>query len=348
MGLAWPTDAAAAVPAHGRRRADPHDRQPGLPFAVVNNYGLSETTVVATSGVVARPATARPRSAAPITGVVAEVVDERPAAGRRRARPASWSIGGVAVGRGYLNRPELTAERFLDGPARAAVPHRRPGAPVRPTARSSSSGASTSSSASGASASSRPRSSPRSTRIRLSQASIIVGVGSVRRSPPARRLRRRRGRRRAPRRDELNEFLGRVPARAHAARRYSWLDELPLTHHGKIDRDALPAAVGSPSRPLARVRREAADAPAESREAISGPIIAELLSRRLEIRPGENFFLLGGHSMLGAQLIVRLEDLFGVEITLRYLFDHPTLGRDRRRGRAPDGRRARPGTSSTG
>ena len=38
----------------------------------------------------------------------------------------------------------------------------------------------------------------------------------------------------------------------------------------------------------------------------------------------ENFFLLGGHSMLGAQLIVRLEDMFGVEISLRYLFDHPT------------------------
>ena len=39
----------------------------------------------------------------------------------------------------------------------------------------------------------------------------------------------------------------------------------------------------------------------------------------------QNFFLLGGHSMLGAQLIVRLENLFGVEISLRYLFDHPTL-----------------------
>ena len=38
----------------------------------------------------------------------------------------------------------------------------------------------------------------------------------------------------------------------------------------------------------------------------------------------ENFFLLGGHSMLGAQLIVRLEDMFGVEIGLKYLFDHPT------------------------
>ena len=39
----------------------------------------------------------------------------------------------------------------------------------------------------------------------------------------------------------------------------------------------------------------------------------------------ENFFLLGGHSMLGAQLIVRLEDMFDVEIGLRFLFDHPTV-----------------------
>jgi acyl carrier protein len=44
-----------------------------------------------------------------------------------------------------------------------------------------------------------------------------------------------------------------------------------------------------------------------------------------ELGIDQNFFLLGGHSMLGAQLIVRVEDLFGVEISLRYLFDHPTL-----------------------
>jgi acyl carrier protein len=38
----------------------------------------------------------------------------------------------------------------------------------------------------------------------------------------------------------------------------------------------------------------------------------------------ENFFLIGGHSMLGAQLIARIERLYGVELPLRYLFDHPT------------------------
>jgi acyl carrier protein len=52
-------------------------------------------------------------------------------------------------------------------------------------------------------------------------------------------------------------------------------------------------------------------------------VVAELLDVE-EVGLDENFFLLGGHSMLGAQLIVRLEDMFGVEISLRYLFDHPT------------------------
>ena len=59
-------------------------------------------------------------------------------------------------------------------------------------------------------------------------------------------------------------------------------------------------------------------------EAAIAPVLSELLDVA-EIGSRENFFLLGGHSMLGAQLIVRLEKLFDVEITLRFLFDHPTL-----------------------
>ncbi|HLI56511.1 MAG TPA: phosphopantetheine-binding protein, partial [Actinomycetota bacterium] len=53
-------------------------------------------------------------------------------------------------------------------------------------------------------------------------------------------------------------------------------------------------------------------------------VVAELLEVG-SIGLHENFFLLGGHSMLGAQLIVRLEKIFDVEITLRFLFDHPTV-----------------------
>jgi acyl carrier protein len=39
----------------------------------------------------------------------------------------------------------------------------------------------------------------------------------------------------------------------------------------------------------------------------------------------DNFFMLGGHSLLGTQLIARIRDTFGVGITLRALFDNPTV-----------------------
>ena len=40
--------------------------------------------------------------------------------------------------------------------------------------------------------------------------------------------------------------------------------------------------------------------------------------------PNDNFFLLGGNSLLGAQVIAQVRDTFGVELSLLGLFDHPT------------------------
>ena len=149
------------------------------------------------------------------------------------------------------------------------------------------------------------------------EASVAVGVG---RSSAERRLVAylvaSDGER--PHRDELAGFLGESLPDYMVPSSFVWLDQLPLTEHGKIDRDALPAPVdtvrGGPAdgRPLTRV------------EAGTAFVVAELLDIE-EIGLNENFFLLGGHSMLGAQLIVRLEDMFGAEIGLKYLFEHPTL-----------------------
>ena len=122
-----------------------------------------------------------------------------------------------------------------------------------------------------------------------------------------------------PSRTELDAFLGRsLPAHVIPSS-YVWLDELPLTSHGKIDRDALPSPVGPDDHP---VLLEASN----EIEAQTAAVVAELLGVD-EVGVDEDFFLLGGHSMLGAQVIVRLEDLFGVEVTLRSLFDHPTVAR---------------------
>ena len=53
-------------------------------------------------------------------------------------------------------------------------------------------------------------------------------------------------------------------------------------------------------------------------------MVGELLNLEA-IALEDNFFLLGGHSLLGAQLFARLRQAFGVDITLRSLFEAPTI-----------------------
>jgi len=52
-------------------------------------------------------------------------------------------------------------------------------------------------------------------------------------------------------------------------------------------------------------------------------IIANLLGLD-KVGVNENFFLIGGHSLLGTQLIARVRDAFGVDLSLRSIFDLPT------------------------
>jgi acyl carrier protein len=43
------------------------------------------------------------------------------------------------------------------------------------------------------------------------------------------------------------------------------------------------------------------------------------------IHPNDNFFLLGGHSLLGAQLLAEIQRTFNIELSLRTVFDFPTI-----------------------
>jgi acyl carrier protein len=97
------------------------------------------------------------------------------------------------------------------------------------------------------------------------------------------------------------------------------IDVLPLNNSGKVDRGALPAP--SPANTLRDTTFAAPRTPIEER-------IAAILSSLLDlgqVSVDDNFFLLGGHSLLGTQLIARVRDAFGVELGLRTLFDAPTV-----------------------
>jgi acyl carrier protein len=96
-------------------------------------------------------------------------------------------------------------------------------------------------------------------------------------------------------------------------------DVLPLTRHGKVDRAALP-----PPSPANVLQDEGSAEPCTETEQRVAEMLGEFLNLDA-IGLDDNFFLLGGHSLLGAQLIARLRDAFGVEITLRSLFEAPTV-----------------------
>ncbi|MEE4540410.1 amino acid adenylation domain-containing protein [Streptomyces sp. V4-01] len=95
------------------------------------------------------------------------------------------------------------------------------------------------------------------------------------------------------------------------------LDALPLLPNGKVDRRALPEPVRDSGSPDARPR------PGGAREDLLAGIFADVLQRP-SVGPHDDFFDLGGHSLLAMRLISRVRGVLGADLAVRTLFEHPT------------------------
>jgi amino acid adenylation domain-containing protein len=292
-----------------------------------NMYGPTETTIWSATGRVRLEDVAAARAAGaraveigpPIANTLLCVLDAR---GRLvpRGVPGELCIGGLGLARGYLGQPELTAERFPEGPWPDELPGRlyRTGDRVRcdESGRLQFLGRVD------------RQVKLRGYRIELGEVEAVLragaGVGEavalLREDVPGdRRLVAyvvpRAGA--ACDAEELRRFAAtRLPDYMVPAACVT-LERLPLSPNGKVDRRALPA-------PQARAAGPAHVPPAGPTQAAVAAECADLLHVE-RVGAQDDFFALGGHSLLATRLVSRLRGRFGVELRLRQVFDRPTV-----------------------
>jgi amino acid adenylation domain-containing protein len=294
--------------------------------AIVNHYGPTETTVgVLTYWMTGDPIDA-PRQRFPIGRPLANVrayVLDAQGAPAPIGVTGELCIGGASITRGYLNRPELTAERF--------VPDRfsnEPGARLYRTG----------------------------DRARVLADGNVDFLGRVDHQVKVRGFRVELGEIEAAMRAENGvtdavvllredvpgdphlvgyvttaspESFATADLRAHLKQMLPdylvpsavvALSAWPLTPIGKLDRRALPAPEGRHGAEAAFV------APATPTEQRLGEIWSDVLGKSSGIiGANDDFFDLGGHSLLAARAAMRVRDAFGVDVSLAMFFETPTI-----------------------
>ena len=299
-------------------------RHVGARVRLLNTYGPTETTIVATMHDLTDDAGDDPRREVPIgraiRGGETYVLD-----GRLRPVPVGVAgelhVGGAGLARGYLDRPALTAERFVPHPF-SSEPGARlyktgdlarflPGGEIEYVGRVDE------------------QVKVRGFRVEPGEVEAALGAHPAVRdavvlaredTPGARRLVAyvvwREGRAAVTSAD-LRGFLRERLPDYMVPSAFVVLERLPLTPSKKVDRRALPA-------PQQSERGEGYVAPRTPVEEVLAGLWCEVLGLK-QVGVEDNFFELGGHSLMATQLLSRVRETFKVEVPLRRVFETPTV-----------------------
>jgi amino acid adenylation domain-containing protein len=323
LTMEWPAETALRLLLTGGDRLY-HGPPDGLPFEVVNNYGPTECTVVATSAVLKPESNGIPPIGRSISGTSIYILDED-----RKQVPdgicGEIYIGGASVGRGYRNLPDFTEQSFL--------PDLFAGTPGARMYRTGDRGVR------------RPDGEiefrgrfDRQTKIRGQRIELDEIGESLKNHPnvyfaAANTHTSEKGENRlvayvlpkknwrVPTAPELQKHLLRSLPGYMVPAIFVRLYSLPISANGKLDLSALPQP--TETNLLDGMTPKVPTSPIEDKLLT---MIQELLESDA-IVTADNFFLAGGHSLLGMQLVIRLRKAFGVDVTLRELFETPTIER---------------------
>jgi amino acid adenylation domain-containing protein/non-ribosomal peptide synthase protein (TIGR01720 family) len=317
--LEWPARSALRILLVGGEKLN-HYPDPSLPFTLINNYGPTENTVVTSSGHVSytEQVDSAPTIGRPISNVFVYLCDQSmqivPV-----GVPGELHVGGVSLARGYLNRADLTAEKFIPNPFSL-----EPGARIYKT---------------GDLARYLPDGNIeylgridhqvkiRGFRIELGEIESVLGqhpavheavVITREDQPGEKRLVAYVTAKQALSVDELRGHLKmRLPEYMLPAA-FVFLDQLPITPNGKVDRKALPAPSGE--QPESGILWTAPRTPTEQQLADIWAIVLRLK----QVGIYDDFFELGGDSLRSLQVIA-LARQAGIHLIPRQIFQQRTI-----------------------
>jgi AMP-binding enzyme/Phosphopantetheine attachment site/AMP-binding enzyme C-terminal domain len=286
-----------------------------LPARFTNMYGPTETTIWSLVHEVETPPTAPVPIGRPIANTTVFVLD---AHGHRVPLGAygELHIGGEGVARGYHQRAELTAERFVERPGMGRVYATGDLARIDPAGHVDFAGRADN------------QVKIRGHRIELGEIedtldrhddvvqSVVVARGSAGDQRLVGFVRMRPGAAATP--DGLRSHLAAVLPEVMVPSAIVVLDAMPLTPNGKIDRVALPVDVD-----LTGAAPRAVTPPADDTEGLIAEIWAAELDR--PVGRDDNFFEIGGHSLLAVKVFRRICDATSASLSLTDVFRFPTV-----------------------
>jgi amino acid adenylation domain-containing protein len=323
LDLEWPAETSLRTMLTGGDKL--HTYPPtGLPFTLVNNYGPSECTVVSTATPLAPQTTEKaPTIGRPIANTQAYILDKNlqitPV-----GVPGELYVGGAGLAQGYLRRPQLTAAAFIPNPFSPT-----PGARLYRTgdlARWLADGDGRSHGRIEFLGRVDQQVKIRGFRIELGEIEalinqhpavnqcLVIAHGELHQKQLVAYATSTNGldsqQLRAYLKSKLPDYM--IPTA------FIPLDEFPQTPNGKIDRRALPE-------PDQTVKETAVFTPPETLvEELLADIWSEVLSIE-QISIHDNFFALGGHSLLVTRVLSRLQETVDVALPLRDFFAAPTI-----------------------